>query len=199
MEFFKRSKKLYSAEGNQNGYPTCVFCDSQDTGLTIAGLDICNYHLAIITDTPLEEPPVSDMRPHKLFFGNLHLVPVDEIGRVLIPARFYNQLGMQKGSRLTASVDITNKFVELFVRPDGNMHIDDHNRVLLSPKIIGELGWGNGDKIGVTLDVPHNLIRLTLEEKYVSKCVFCSSSNIAMKLQGRDICKYHLEEIKKSS
>jgi len=93
----------------------------------------------------------------------------------------------------------TNKFAELFANESGNTHIDDFNRVLLPPCIVDELGWSECDKIAVALDTDHKLMRLTLQNKYVPKCVFCSSSNIAMKLQGRDICEHHLQKIKNFS
>jgi len=190
----KLIKKSNPTKHNRN--PSCVFCDSHDTGLTIEGLGICNYHLATLKgEQPTGQPALNKMR-RRLYLSNLWVVRIDDAGRVLIPEMFCRQLGLQKGSRLTALVHITNKFAELFVKEDGSMCIDDSNRVLLSPNIVRVLGWDNYDKIAVTMDKKHNLLRLTLEDKYVPRCVFCGSNDTAVTVQGSDICKFHLQEIK---
>ena len=184
----------------RGSHPACVFCDSKDTMLTIEGLGVCKYHFAKVTGgQPVSQPVgrlASNNTRRRLYLSNSWIVRIDDAGRVLIPEMFYTQLGMQKGSRLTALVHITNKFAELFAREDGNLRIDDNNRVLLSPNIARTLGWDHYDKIAVTLDKKRKLIRLTLEDKYVPRCVFCDSNDIEMTIQGCDICKLHLQEIK---
>ena len=188
--------------GNSNStghHPECVFCDSHDTVLTIEGLGICKYHLAVVTGAKLTRHMALNKMRRRPYLGNSWIVRIDDAGRVLIPEKFYTQLGIQKGDRLTALVHLTNKFAELFANNNGNILIDDNNRVLLSPNVAGQLGWGHYDKVAVTLDREHKLIRLTLEDKYVPRCVFCGSDDVAMTVQGCDICKHHLQEIKEEN
>lgn len=196
IDFLRNCDKVYVAGSSNILQPTCVFCDSPDISHRIQDANICGYHMAFIIGAQPTKLPVSDLRQFSLNRGNSHIVSLDDMGRVLIPAKFYNMLGIKKGGHFTALVHVTRKFAELFPRENGQLRIDEYNRVRLPKFALNHLEWNAADKITVTLDTKHELIRLTLEDKYVPECVFCGGGDIVMRVQGRDICKEHLQEIK---
>ena len=201
MNFGKKPDKLYSAQRKRrvDTEPACAFCRSQDTALTIEGVDICEYHVAVIKDTIPAKRPLADIGQFGLQRGNKHIVQIGDMGRTLIPDRFCRQLNIKDGDKFTPLVHITKKFMELFVKEDGNIRLDGYSRILIPQYLLSHLEWGMRDKLSVTLDPKVKMIRLTLEDKYVPKCVFCGSNDIALTLQERDICRKHLQEVQQST
>ena len=184
---------------SQKTEPACIFCDGydrQDIGLTIDGTNICSYHLSVIKGTAPEKPPVSELIPRAVNVSNSHVSELDMLDRLYIPKRFITHLQLKKGDRLTALVHTTKKFAELFPAVGGNIPIGSFNMITLTPNMLSLLEWGERDCITVTLDTKHNLLRLTLQDKYVPECVFCGSSDIAYTLQGRDICELHVQKMR---
>jgi len=194
MDFYPAQHKRHS-----DTEPTCAFCHDQDIALTIEGVSICKYHVATITDTVPAKRPLADMRQFGLQRGNTHIVQIGDMGRTLVPDRFCRQLGIKDGDKFTPLVHISKKYLELFVKDDGNIRLDGYSRILLPQYLLSHLEWGMRDKLSVTLDPKVKMIRFTLEDKYVPKCVFCGSSDIALTLQERDICRKHLLEVQQST
>lgn len=197
----KRQNKVDSTSHIRLGDrdPRCAFCNSRDTALTVEGINICKYHFATITRTAPTGSPISGTKRYRQSHGNLHIVTLGDMGRMVIPEGFYRKLGLKKGDRFAPLMHVTHNFALLFASEDGNIYIDDYNRLILPCNMLDQLEWGERDKIAVVIDVRRKLIKLTLKDKYIPKCVFCNSSNIAMTLQGRDICDFHVEYILQST
>jgi len=174
----------------------CAFCHSRDIAKTIEGVGVCKYHLSTILRENNASPPPAKLGQYGQCRGNSKVATLDDIGRLLISEKLYCQLGLKKGDRFTAFLNLTYNFANLFAREDGNIRIDDHNRIMLPGVILDNLQWKAYDEIAVTLDTKQKLIKLTLRNEYVPECVFCGSEDIACTIQGRDICKLHLSIIK---
>ena len=173
----------------------CAFCHSRDIAKTIEGVGVCKYHLSVISNKNNASPPPVRPGQYGQYRGNSQVAKLDDIGRLLIPKKFYCQLGLKKGDRFTALLHLTFNFANLIAKEDGNMRIDDYNRIMLPGIMLDSLEWSAFDEISVTLDTKQKLIRLALQDKYVPECVFCGSDDIACIVQGRDICKFHLSVI----
>ena len=72
--------------------------------------------------------------------------------------------------------------------------IDELGRISLSEKSRNEMGWATGDTIAV-YHVDKNTLILQLSEKYPGqKCIFCGTTESAVTISGKDICRYCLEK-----
>ena len=177
---------------------SCVFCKSDDIGLTVEGLDICKYHISTITGVPFNGVQKAEMKKFEPLMGNVKIATLDDLGRLIIPATLHRQIGWYKGIKLSASVNTVNKEVILEEDNDGVLEIGELSFLALPKEMRTELGWGASDKIAVTLCTENNHIKLAMEDRYVPSCVFCGSANVKMTVQGLDICERHIAYIKSS-
>ena len=173
-----------------------MFCKSDDVGITIQGLEVCRYHLSVISGIEYNGTVKSELRKPEPLKGNKKIVTLDDAGRLIIPSVLSRQLGWVKGGKLTASLNTVDKHILLTANEDGDICIEDLSLIKIPKYVRTELGWSNSDKIAVTLDVPSQHIKLNLEDKYIPSCVFCGSAEVVMAIQSSDICSYHLATIK---
>ena len=78
-----------------------------------------------------------------------HFCTIDELGRVLLPAKLCEQLGWKRDSKVNAQINQTDKSINLHAADDGRMTIDELGRITLGEGILSELGWEPG-KISIS-------------------------------------------------
>jgi len=177
--------------------PSCVFCGSDDIATRVNLLDICKYHISQFTEMDCQLLVNTIKKISNPQFPGAKIMTLAPGGRILIFSDIYNKLGLSPGGRLTARMH-PNNYIELTAKEDGELVIGGLDLVRLPKEMITQLGWEEYDKLAVAFDENNNLISITLADKYKPECVFCGSDDIAVTLQGVDICRHHVSELKKS-
>jgi len=78
----------------------------------------------------------------------------------------------------------------------GTRVIDELGRIVLPSELRKKYGWGERDTLSM-YHVDDNTLMLQLAEKYPgAKCVFCGTTEVAMAINGKDVCCGCLEKIK---
>jgi len=87
---------------------------------------------------------------------------LDEMRRLLLPSQLCTQLGWERGIRIAARIDESDKSVELLTSEEGELHLDGLNRITLDKSLCDKLGWGAGD-VSISIDSTDtkSLIKLT--------------------------------------
>jgi len=119
---------------------------------------------------------------------------LDDVGRIVIPSGLRQHLKWKEGDTLTTFANLKHRFIELFKKEGGHMSIDTYGRVTFTEDFLETMKWDKGDKIYIRPSKDGGLV-LSLEEKYVQQCIFCDSEDIAVTINGIDVCTYHISEI----
>ena len=120
---------------------------------------------------------------------------LDEMGKILIPAKLGVNINLTAADRLTATVNLTEKTVTFSKQQDGEFALDEYNRVTIPRKLCTDLEWGAHDKLTVTLDTSDQTILLSMHEKHIPQCVFCQKPEIVLVIHGFGICGPHVSQI----
>jgi len=176
--------------------PSCVFCGSEDTAVTVNYLDICKRHLSKFTKAQQHLLVNAVLKRRNTHPQDIKFVTLAPAGRIQISSSFYQKLGLSPGSRVTAHIH-PNNYIELTAKEDGELVIGGLDLVQFPKETLVKLGWNEADKLAVTFDESNNRISITLTDKYKPECAFCGSDDIVLTIQGIDICRYHVSAFEK--
>ena len=88
-------------------------------------------------------------------------VTLDDLGRLLIPAKLRAEAGWDTASPISATIG--GNCISLSACPDGELHLDKAGCLTLPSEMRKTLGWEKGDKI--ELKTNGGVIELMLVEK----------------------------------
>ena len=120
---------------------------------------------------------------------------MDEHGMVLIPHRLITKVNWHKSNKFSSIVDLEEKVIILTKDDKGKLKLDNYSKIKISKETYQKLKWNPKDKLAITLDKQKETLTLSLHERYIPKCTFCENLGNSLVINGRGICKKHIEYI----